>query len=239
LPICRIIEMKLVVREGLIEQKGVSKMRKLAVLLSLVVVATGCATGSSFVKPGYNFAALDKVAVVEVSGANNREVVQNEVADLFAMELLKRGYNVVERNQVDKILDEQGFQRSGATSALDPVEIGRILNVGAILIVNVPRLGQQISMTAKMTEVETASIVWMGEGTGKVASGVGTLTGALIGAGAGAAIGHQVRVGTGTTVGAIGGGLAGGAAGHVLEPTEARALRKVVAKVTRGMPGKL
>lgn len=227
------------VREDLTEQKGVSKMRKLTVFLSLLVVATGCATGSSFVKPGYNFGALNKVAVVEVSGANNREVVQNEVADLFAMELLKRGYDVVERNQVDKILKEQGFQTSGATSALDPAEMGRILNVGAILIVNVPTLGQQISMTAKMTEVETASIVWMGEGTGKTASGIGTLTGALIGAGAGAAVGHQVRVGTGTTVGAIGGGLAGGAAGHVLEPTEAQALRKVVAKVARGMPSKL
>jgi hypothetical protein len=155
------------------------------------------------------------------------------------MELLKRGYNVVERTQVQKILNEQGFQTSGATSALDPAEMGRILNVAAILIVNVPQLGEHISMTAKMVEVETGSIVWMGEGTGKAAGGVGTLTGALIGAGAGAAIGHQVDQGTGTTAGAIGGGLAGGAAGHVLEPTQAQALRKVIVNVASGIPRKI
>jgi len=204
----------------------------------MLIIVTGCATGSSFVKHGYNFAALDRVAVVEVTGANNNRAAQNEVADLFAMELLKRGYDVIERTQVEKILQEQEFQTSGATSALDPVEMGRILNVDAIVIANVSELGEHISMTAKMTDVETGSLLWIGEGTGKVTSGAGTLAGALIGAGAGAAIGHQVKVGTGTTVGAIGGGLAGGIAGHTLEPTLARALRKVVRKVARGMPSK-
>ena len=228
-----------VVHGSLTERKGVRKMRRLIVFLPVLVVVTGCATGSSFVKPGYDFSTLNKVALVEVSGANNREVVQNEIADLFAMELLKRGFDVVERTQVEKILKEQGFQTSGATSALDPTEMGRILNVDAIVIVNVSELGEHISMTAKMTDVETGSILWIGEGTGKVTSGVGALTGALIGAGAGAAIGHQVKVGTGTTVGAIGGGLAGGIAGHALEPTLARAFRKVVKKVARGMPRKL
>jgi len=214
-------------------------MKNLCLVLTMLVVGAGCARGSSYVKQGYDFGRLNKVAVVEVTGANSNIAVQNEVADLFAMELLKRGYDVVERTQVEKILEEQEFQTSGVTSALDPVQMGRILNVDAIVIANVAALGEQISMTAKMTDVETGSLLWIGEGTGKVTSGAGTLAGALIGAGAGAAIGHQVKVGTGTTVGAIGGGLAGGIAGHTLEPTVAQALRKVVAKVARRMPSKM
>jgi hypothetical protein len=209
------------------------------IALSLVVVVTGCATGSSFVKPGYDFGKLSRVAVVEVTGANGNQAAQNEVADLFAMELLKRGYDVVERTQVQQILNEQDFQAGGATSPVDAVRVGRILNVSGIMVVNVPELGENVAMTAKMIHAETGTLLWMGEGTGKVGGGLRTVGGALVGAATGAAIGHQVNVGTGTTVGALGGGLAGGIAGRALEPTVSQALRRVVTKVAANMPSKV
>jgi hypothetical protein len=213
-------------------------MRKYTVLLPIVMLLVGCASASSFVQQGYNFARIHKVAVVEVTGANNNVNAQNEVADLWAMELLKRGYNVIERTQVQSILDEQDFQATDFTTAAGAAEMGRILNVDAIFVANVPEMQSSISMTAKMIDVETGSLLWIGEGTGRAGSGVGTVTGALLGAAAGGVIGHQVDSGSGGPVGAIAGGVGGGVAGHALEPTTRQALRKVVAKVARGLPAR-
>ena len=61
---------------------------------------------------GYDFTKVEKVAVVEVSGAVAGDAVKNQIGDFFAMELLKKGYTPVERAQVQTILAEQDFQAS-------------------------------------------------------------------------------------------------------------------------------
>jgi TolB-like protein len=214
-------------------------MRQSIVFLAIAMLVAGCATGSSVVMQGYNFGAVGKVAVVEVTGANGNRVAQNEIADLLAMEFFKRGFNVVERTQVESVLDEQDFQATDFTSAVGAVEMGRILNVQAVVIANVPEMGDRIAMTAKMVDVETGSMLWMGEATGKSGRGIGTVTGALLGAAAGGITGHQIDDDVGGAVGGIAGGVAGGVVGHALEPGVRDALRKVVRKIAEGMPSKL
>jgi len=211
-------------------------MKQTAVFVTLVVVVAGCATGSSFVNPTYDLRQIDRTAVSEVTGANNNEAAQNEVADLFAMELMKRGFNPIERTQVQALLNEQDFQKSELTSAMDVAAMGRILNVDAIMVVNVSELGEQISLTAKMIEVETGTLLWMGEGTGRAGTGFGRTMGAVTGGVIGGAVGHQAKSGIGTAIGAGVGALAGHQAGKVLEPTQKKALRKVVGKVAESMP---
>jgi outer membrane lipoprotein SlyB len=214
-------------------------MRQFIVFLSIVMVLAGCVTGSSVVQPGYNFARIDRVAVVEVAGANNNKLAQNEVSDLLAMELFKRGFRVVERTQVESILEEQDFQATDLTSDARAAQLGRILNVDAAVIINVPEMDGTISMTAKMIDVETGELLWMGESALRAGQGISTVTGALVGAAVGGVAGHQIDDDKGSVVGAIAGGVAGGVVGHALEPTTRDALRKVVAKIAEGMPSKL
>ena len=203
---------------------------------TVVLFAAGCASGESFVKPGYDFGQVDQVAVVEVEGAVRGEAARNQIADFFGMELLVRGYGPVERKQVAALLAEQDFQRSDLTSPEGAARAGRILNVDAILVVNVTTGHEQLAMTAKMLDVEDASLLWSGFGSGGTGKTLATVAGAAVGGAAGAAMGGDR---TGAIVGGIAGAVLGGVAGHALTPQEQALARKVVRKVCKDMPYRL
>ena len=205
----------------------------LLALLAVVLAASGCATAESYSAAGFNFGSLDRVAVVEVdsplSGA-----AESQIADFFAMELLKKGYTPVERQQVTAILKEQQFQAGELTSNEGAARAGRILNVPAVLVVNIPTWGERIDMTAKLVNVEDGSILWLGSGSGGTRKTLGTIVGAAIGAGAGAAAAGGDS--SDRAVGAAIGGVAGGVAGYALSPSEAKAAQNLVKKVTESLP---
>ncbi len=203
-------------------------------MLGVVCAAMGCATGESYSAPGFNFASIDRVAIVEVESALRNRAAENQIGDFFAMELLRRGYTPIERQQVQAILQEQEFQAGDLTSDAEAARAGRILNVPAVLIVNMPSWGDRIDMTAKLVDVEDASILWMGSGSGGTRRPLRTAIGAAVGAGAGAAAAGGDT--SGRAAGAAIGGAAGGTAGHVLSPSEAQAAQNVVRKVMGSLP---
>jgi hypothetical protein len=206
-------------------------------LLAAVLVG-GCATGKgeSYSKVGFNFASLDKVAVLDVSGSVRGDAVKDQIASFFEMELLKKGYTPVERSQVQKILKEQEFQASGITSDADAVKAGHILNVSAVMLVNIPVIKEEINMTAKMIDVQDGSILWIGTGSGTTGKTFSTILGAAAGAAAGAVIAGGD---TGDRVaGGIIGGVLGGVAGQALSPQQADQVRKIVDKVCASLPAR-
>jgi len=79
------------------------------ILVIAILFAGGCFSGrgQSFSRVGYNFSTVDKVAIVAVEGAMRSEQAKNQIADLFAMELLKKGYAPKERANVAAVLREQ------------------------------------------------------------------------------------------------------------------------------------
>ncbi|MHC4285098.1 MAG: CsgG/HfaB family protein [Planctomycetota bacterium] len=174
----------------------------LNVLLIAVLFVIGCSKGESYVRAGYDFSKLTKVAVVDVTGVVQGDTAKNQIADFFEMELLKKGYTVVERAQVQALLDEQDFQASELTGAEDAAKAGRILNIPVVLVVNIPKYKEEMNMTAKMIDVEDAGILWMGSASGSTGKTMGTILGAAVGAAAGAAVGSD-----------SGEGLAGGIIG--------------------------
>ena len=204
-------------------------------LLSALVVG-GCATGKgeSYSRAGFNFSALDKVAVLEVSGAVRGDAVKNQIGDFFSMELMKRGYTPVERAQVQALLKEQEFQSSGVTSDQDAAKAGRILNVPAVLLINIPTYKEEINMTAKIVSVEDGSILWIGNGSGSTGKTFSTILGAAAGAAAGAVVaGGDTRD---RVAGGIIGGVLGGVAGQALSPQQAEQVQKIIKKVCESMP---
>ena len=213
-------------------------MRTKSILMIATLLLAGCKSASSVTKPGYDFQAARKVAVIEVTGAGTREAARNEINDLFGKELLQHGFDVITRIQVQALFKEQDFQASGKTGGMDPVKAGQILNVQAVVIVNVPQYGEEISMTATMVDAQTGSLLWSSEGSGRTGSTAATVAGALVGGVAGGFAGSRVGsdAGTGTKVGAGVGAAAGGLAAHALSDTEAQTLRDIIGKMGKGMP---
>ncbi|UCD49984.1 MAG: glycine zipper 2TM domain-containing protein [Phycisphaerales bacterium] len=204
--------------------------------LAGALLVAGCATseGESYATAGYDFSGLDKIAVVEVTGRIHGESIKNEVANMFTMELVKKGYAVIERSQIQSLLKEQEFQASDITTNEGAALAGRVQNVPAVMVVNIPKYKEEMEMTAKLIDVEDATILWIGTGSGSTGKTLATIVGAGVGAAAGAVIAggdSNDRV-----LGGVLGGVAGGVAGNALSPDQRKQVRKVIAKVCKSLP---
>jgi hypothetical protein len=219
---------------------GLKTMRALWVSVFLALIAAaGCASseGESYAAAGYNFSSLDKVAIVEVTGRIYGEAVKNQIASMFEMELLKKGYTVVERSRVKAVLKEQEFQGSDITSAEGRAKVSEIFNVPAIMVIDIPKYSEKMSMTAKLIDVQTGAVLWIGSGSGTTGKTASTILGAVAGAAAGAVIAGGDS--SDRVLGGVIGGVAGGAAGNMLSPDQEKQVRKVVGKVMESMPARL
>lgn len=70
---------------------------------------------------------------------------------------------LIERNQIDKVLEELKYQQTGLTTS-DAAAVGAQLNAEYILIGSINKLGNLLIITAKLVNVETSQI----EGTREV-----------------------------------------------------------------------
>ncbi|MBK8803222.1 MAG: hypothetical protein IPN71_14430 [Fibrobacteres bacterium] len=79
----------------------------------------------------------------------------------LASELVRSGaFRVMERTQMDKILAEQGFQKSGACDKSEcDVELGKLLSVDRIVVGDLGRVGTQFALSARMIDVQTGEIL--------------------------------------------------------------------------------
>ncbi len=205
----------------------------LYMLVIAVVLIGGCASsGEGFSIPGYNFSNIDKIAIVTVEGAIESESAKNQIADLFATEFLKKGFAPVERTQVKAKLEEQQLQSSELITEVSAAEIGKILNVPAVLIVIIPHFGKEISMTAKLVDITDGSILWIGSGTSKTGGflGLGRLWGA------GAAVSSEDEELFGDVVGGV---LGGAATGQPLSPKETERAQRIIKKMCSTLPSRL
>jgi len=203
------------------------------------LIVSGCASGKGESQRAisYDFTRLEKIAVLEVSGSVAGDSVKNQIGDFFAMELLKRGFTPVERAQVQALLKEQKFQTSGLTSDQDAAKAGRILNVPAVMLVNIPDYREEkMSMTAKIISVEDGSILWIGSGSGSTGKTLSTVVGAAAGAVAGAVIAGDHR--GDRAIGGVAGGVLGGLAGRAMTPQQADQVKKIIEKVCKDLPSR-
>ncbi len=204
------------------------------VLIIAVLFIGGCSSGraESHSRAGYNFSMIDKVAIVAVEGAVKSEPAKNQIADLFAMEFLKKGYAPVEWAHVREKLEEQEFQASELTTEEGAAEAGKVLNVPAVLIISIPHFGDEIAMTAKLVDIQDGySILWLGSGSGKTRGflGFGSLWGA------GAAVSSEEN----ELFGGVVGGVLGGVTGYALSPQETQQAHRIIKRMCRTLPSRL
>jgi phosphopantetheinyl transferase (holo-ACP synthase) len=214
------------------------------VLLSMLAAA-GCSSSNaeSQAVVGYDFGKIDKIAIVEVTGRVYGEAVKNQISNMFAMKLMEKGYKLIERKDIKTLLKEQQFQASDLASKEGAAKAGRILNVPAVMVIDIPKYsGGKMDMSAKLIDVEDATILWMGTGHGDTGKGLSTVVGAVAGVAAGAAIGSVASGGhssTSTVLGGVGGGVIGGIAGNALAPEQETVLNRVIVKVIEKLPSRL
>jgi Curli production assembly/transport component CsgG len=124
---------------------------------------------------------LPKLAVVVVGRTGQRVVgIQSKsdpgrlVEDQFVEILLQKGYNVVSRSDLQSVIKEQQFQRSGLTED-NAAELGKLLNVPAVMVLRITesttesqrdqRTGTNViigraSLGARLVSVESGGILW-------------------------------------------------------------------------------
>ncbi len=215
------------------------KAMLVGVLLPALVVA-GCASSraESQALAGYDFSGLDRVAIVEVTGRVYGDAIKNDISSVFTLELMKKGYRLIERRDVKALLKEQEFQASDLTTEVGAARAGQILNVPAVMLIDIPKYkGEKIEILAKLIDVEDASILWIGTGSGSTGKTLSTLVGAGLGAAAGAVIAGGDS--SDRVVGGVIGGVVGGVAGNVLSPEQREQMQKIAAKVIKDLPSRL
>ncbi|MEW6557857.1 MAG: hypothetical protein AB1349_10970 [Elusimicrobiota bacterium] len=103
-----------------------------------------------------NFAVVDLRAISPV--ATSDAVF---LSTFFRKEILKNEqFNLLDRNNMDRILAEQGFQQTGCTTSECIVQIGKLLNMNYILTGDFGKLGDKYLVTVQITEIESGKIIY-------------------------------------------------------------------------------
>ncbi len=213
-------------------------MSKLPALFLAAVLLPACAStkGESFTKAGFDPLTVERLAVVDGNNPTFKPETRQILVDTAQMEFLRRGWNLVERANIQKAIDELNFQNSDLAAPDQRKQLGKVLNVDALTFVNIGGKTDEMSITIKMIDVETGELLWMGSGDGSLNTALSTVTGVLIGAAVGAAAGNDMGSGDNAGAGAAIGGIAGGVIGHSLTPSALENAKDLVKTVCETMP---
>ena len=100
------------------------------------------------------------VALLEFEGRGISQLEAKTLSDRLMSEMLNTDAVImVERNQMDEILNEQGFQQSGCTSSECAAEVGALLGVQNMVSGSFGKLGNSYTIDAKMFSVETGATI--------------------------------------------------------------------------------
>jgi hypothetical protein len=163
------------------------KMKRLTVLiLTAAVFLAGCSSQRVAVRKDYDFSKIKRVAIIGFSSHMDFKNSGDVVADEFVLQLMKKGYKVVERSKINAILSEQQLAQANKLDEVTIKKVGKILGVDAIFTGSVikyvedknvvvyyndkdgnptsqSRLQQaEISVSARLFDVETGEVIWSG-----------------------------------------------------------------------------
>ena len=158
-----------------------NKIALLAALLLASVMMSSCAVDSSILKPNYDFSGIKRVAVLDFRDASYAPNTGAMVSQLFVKHLLKSGYNVVERQELDALLRERQMTMAGIVSNPDQAkEFGKLSGIdafvaGSITMCVPPQdiyeggmtryVAAQVGVVCRMISVDTGEILWAGSDT--------------------------------------------------------------------------
>jgi len=118
-----------------------------------------------FILLGFNITMAftqDKISIAVLD--LDSEGLSNSEARIISARLRTDLFNtnkflVLERDKMDKILQEQGFQLSGCTSNDCVVEVGKLTGVEQIVAGNIGLIGKLYTLTIRLIDVESGHIL--------------------------------------------------------------------------------
>lgn len=122
-------------------------MRKLFGIVFAFFLLAGC-TPKTVISNSYDFNRMERIGIMGFSSHYND---LSGVENLFAKYLIEAGFKVVERAQLDQILQEHNISVSGYLSPATTKKIGEILGVDVLLV------GEVTSYTPTRTELTLVS----------------------------------------------------------------------------------
>jgi len=128
----------------------VKTLQKIIIIYSIVLLST------------YNLYSQEKtnIAVAEFEGKGISAMDAGVVTDFIRTGFVKTGkYKVIDRNNMQLILQEQKFQITGCTSQECAVKIGKLLNVQKVVVGTISKLGSKYFINANIVDVETGQII--------------------------------------------------------------------------------
>lgn len=160
-------------------------MRRLCLLIITVIIFGGCATISveSFNKPGVDIKNYSKIGITKFICSSD-PVAGQEVADIIALQFIKKGFDVIERTQLEAILAEEEITQIGIT---EPTKLKlRLKGISGVIVGSLTRYECQTvtvpfvygymavgittnnchaSLAVKLLDVETGSLLWAANGS--------------------------------------------------------------------------
>ena len=115
-----------------------------------------------------------KVAVFDpVANVNNSiiEIVREEISSVIVN---SKGYAALERQLINKVLEENEFQGSGLVGDAQVSEVGKIMGADYVLVTTISTISTNYYISCKVVEVATAQIEM--QATGITKYGTGDLT---------------------------------------------------------------
>lgn len=124
--------------------------------------------GNVFVSPKALQKKYMKIAVMPFRAPV--ELIGASIADMVTTEILKTyKYELIERGQIEQILQEQSLGVKGVTQNAIAMQVGRILGVQGVIVGTVPEYGMRavasrelpaVGINLRMIDSETGSIIW-------------------------------------------------------------------------------
>ena len=141
-------------------------------LISILIVLMGyyapCSSSAQEIKEGktYTIAVLDMEAreVSESTVKSLTDVLRYQIAQLVQSEEYQSKkdaarYQLIERSEMEKILDEFKIESVGCVSDSCAVEFGKILQMDRMIVGSIGLVGQTYTVSVRMIDVETSKTI--------------------------------------------------------------------------------
>lgn len=105
-------------------------------------------------------AGKETVAILDFEGRGISQMEAQTLTDRLMSEMVNTDAVImVERNQMEEIMNEQGFQQSGCTTSECAAEVGALLGVQNMVSGSFGKLGNSYTIDAKMFSVSTGGTI--------------------------------------------------------------------------------
>lgn len=100
-----------------------------------------------------------RIAVLDFKADGTSGLTARMATSLIRTEFVKSGkFIIIERNQMDSILKEQGLQQTGCTDTSCAVQLGKLLSARKMLVGEVSSTEKSILITARIIDVENGTV---------------------------------------------------------------------------------